>query len=79
MNKISDTSIAPTNIHVERARWRLSQEVLAKRVGTSRQSIHAIETGKDRNPNVKLILRIAQFFGVSVEYLFPLSAEEGGN
>jgi len=63
-----------TNIHVERARHKLTQTDLAKKVGVSRQSIHAVETGK-WNASVLLALKIARFFNVNVEYLFKV--EEG--
>jgi len=50
----------------------LSQEVLANRVGVSRQTIHAIEKGKF-NPSVKLALRLARFFQKSLEEVFYLT------
>lgn len=52
----------------------MTQEQLAERVGVTRQTIHAIETGKF-NPSTKLTFRIAREFGVSVEQAFWL--EEG--
>jgi putative transcriptional regulator len=50
----------------------LTQEVLAKRVGCSRQTIHSIERGKFV-PSVELSLRIAGALGVRVEDLFSLA------
>jgi len=60
-----------TNIHVERARHKITQNDLAKEVGITRQSIHAIEAGK-WSPGVYLAIKIARFFNVDVEYLFNL-------
>lgn len=58
-------------IHVERAKLRLSQEELAKKVNVSRQTIHAIERGK-KIPSVELAMRIASVFNVSVEAIFKI-------
>lgn len=58
-----------TNIHVERARHGINQSQLAKATGISRQTIHAIENGK-WVPNIRIGLKIAGFFKVSIEYLF---------
>lgn len=52
----------------------ISQEALAKAVGVSRQTIHAIEKGKF-NPSVKLALQLARFFDVSVHDIFSLEEE----
>ncbi|MFC4872117.1 helix-turn-helix transcriptional regulator [Negadavirga shengliensis] len=60
-------------IHVERAKLRLSQEELAKKVNVSRQTIHSIERGK-KTPSVDLALRIAQVFQVPVESIFQLES-----
>jgi putative transcriptional regulator len=53
----------------------LTQEGLAERVGTTRQTILAIEKG-NYNPSVGLALRLAAVLSVTVERLFRL--EEGG-
>ncbi|AIQ47458.1 XRE family transcriptional regulator [Paenibacillus sp. FSL R7-0273] len=57
-----------------RARDRLSQEELAKRVGASRQTIALIERG-DYSPSVLLGLKIAAVFGVLVEDVFSIQDE----
>ncbi len=54
-----------------RARYRVSQEELAKSVGVTRQTIIAIEKGKYL-PSLTLALKIAQFFNASVEEIFRL-------
>lgn len=53
------------NIHIERAKRKMSQQELADNVGTSRQTIHLLETGKT-DPKLSLIIKIARFFSVKV-------------
>ncbi|MNO59145.1 anaerobic benzoate catabolism transcriptional regulator [compost metagenome] len=57
-----------------RARDRLSQEELAKRIGASRQTIALIERG-DYSPSVLLALKIAAVFAVQVEDIFSIQDE----
>ncbi|MCE4602553.1 MAG: helix-turn-helix transcriptional regulator [Desulfurococcales archaeon] len=57
-----------------RARWRVTQEALARAVGVSRQTIIAIENGRYL-PSLTLALKIAAFFGLRVEDLFSLREE----
>jgi len=52
----------------------MTQQVLAERVGVTRQTILSIERGR-YNPTVGLALRLAEVFGVTVEEIFTL--EEG--
>lgn len=52
-------------INVERARKKLSQKDLADAVGTTRQTIHSVETEKSE-PRLGLALRIARFFGLKI-------------
>lgn len=49
----------------------IPQNVLAESVEVSRQTIHAIETGK-YTPSVELCLKIAQFLDLKVEDIFRL-------
>ena len=58
-------------LKVARAEMDLTQEDLAKRIGVSRQSINAIETGK-YVPSAVLALKMAQVFGKAVEEIFFL-------
>jgi len=58
-----------------RAQQKWTQEELSKRVGVSRQSIVAIESGK-YNPSLELAFKIAQEFNCSIEEVFLF--EEGG-
>ncbi|MFD1293043.1 helix-turn-helix transcriptional regulator [Lutibacter holmesii] len=62
-------------IKVERARHDLTQAQLAEKLGVSRQTIHAIEKNKF-NPSVTLAIKMAQFFNVTVEYLFTIEEED---
>ena len=51
-----------------------SQGDLAERLGVSRQTVHAIETGK-YDPSLPLAFRISRLFGQRIEELFePESA-----
>lgn len=53
----------------------ITQEDLSKRVGVSRQSIVAIETGK-YDPSLKLAFKIAREFNCTIEDIFLFSEEE---
>jgi len=46
-----------------------SQGELAERLAVSRQTIHAIETGK-YDPSLPLAFRLARLFSMSIEQLF---------
>ena len=46
-----------------------SQGELAERLGVSRQTINALETGK-YDPSLPLAFRIARLFGLSIEDVF---------
>jgi len=62
-------------IRVERAKKKITQAELAKKVNVSRQTIHAIETGKFI-PSTVLALKIARFFKVKLEDLFKLEEND---
>jgi putative transcriptional regulator len=55
----------------------MTQQELADKVGVTRQTIYAIESGKF-NPSVKLAILIAGTFRVSVEDAFYLEGEQNG-
>ena len=61
-------------IRVERARYKITQAELAEKVDVSRQTIHAIETGKFV-PSTVLALKISKFFNVKLEEIFQLEQE----
>lgn len=50
----------------------LSQDALAKSLGTSRSAIGMYEQGR-REPDLEAIRRIADFFGVSSDYLLGMT------
>lgn len=61
-------------LRVLRAEREWSQAELAERLGVSRQTVNAIETGK-YDPSLPLAFRIAQLFDSSIEAIF--SPNEG--
>jgi putative transcriptional regulator len=59
-----------TNVlRVLRAERKWSQAELAERLGVSRQTVNAIETGK-YDPSLPLAFRIARLFGRPIEAVF---------
>jgi len=56
-------------LKVLRAERNWSQQDLADRLGVSRQSVNAIETGK-YDPSLPLAFTIARLFGLSIEAIF---------
>ncbi len=59
------------NLKVLRAIKNISQEELAKQISVSRQTINAMEKGK-YVPSTVLSLKLARYFGKSVEDIFTL-------
>ncbi len=66
-----------TNIRELRKERRLSQEELASAVGTTRQTITSIETGK-YVASLPLAYKIARYFGLTIEEVFDLSGDAEG-
>ncbi len=60
-------------LKVLRAERDWSQADLAERLGVSRQSVNAIETGK-YDPSLPLAFRIARLFDASIEAIFSAEA-----
>lgn len=60
-------------LRVLRAEREWSQAELAERLGVSRQTINAIETGK-YDPSLPLAFKIGRLFDLSIEQVF--SAED---
>jgi len=56
-------------LKVLRAERSWSQQDLAERLGVSRQSVNAIETGK-YDPSLPLAFRIADLFELTIEAIF---------
>lgn len=57
------------NLRVLRATRDITQEDLAKKLGVTRQTIHAIETGK-YNPSLDLAFKMAIYFETRIEDVF---------
>ena len=56
-------------LKVYRAMHGLTQEILAEKLGITRQTIIAIEKGK-YDPSLELAFKIAKFFDVKIEDIF---------
>lgn len=56
-------------LRVLRAEREWSQADLAERLGASRQTINAIETGR-YDPSLPLAFKIARLFGLHIEEIF---------
>jgi len=65
-------------LRVLRARDSISQADLADKLGVSRQTINAIETGR-YDPSLELAFKIAALFGRPIEEIFHSQNGSGGN
>ena len=65
--------------HLEELRLQkgLKQEELAVLMKVSRQTISSLENGR-YNPSILLAMKLARYFGVSVEEMFIYEEEENG-
>ena len=64
-----------TRIKEYRARYNMTQEELAKRVGVRRETIVFLERGR-YNPSLKLAYRIAKVFNATIEDIFLFDDEQ---
>ena len=64
-----------TRIKEYRARYNMTQEELARRVGVRRETIVFLEKGK-YNPSLKLAYRIAKVFNTTIEDIFLFDDED---
>ena len=64
-----------TRIRELRKQLKLSQETLAQAVGTTRQTITSIETGK-YIASLPMAHKIARFFHLSIEDVFMFEEDE---
>ncbi len=64
-----------TRIKEYRARYNMTQEELARRVGVRRETIVFLEKGK-YDPSLKLAYRIAKVFGTTIEDIFLFDDEQ---
>jgi len=63
-----------TRIKEYRAKYNMTQEELAKKVGVRRETIVFLEKGK-HNPSLKLAYKIARVFNVRIEDIFIFDEE----
>lgn len=63
-----------TRIKEYRAKYNLTQEMLANRVGVSRETINYLEKGK-YNPSLKLAFSVAHVLKTSINELFIFNLE----
>jgi transcriptional regulator with XRE-family HTH domain len=59
-------------LKVLREKWRLNQEGLAMKLNVSQSTVSAYEIG-ERTPDLEILIVIANFFDVSLDYLVGLS------
>ena len=64
-------------LRVLRAERDWTQAELADRLGVSRQTVHAVETGK-YDPSLPLAFGLARVFGLQIEDLFEPDGEGPG-
>jgi putative transcriptional regulator len=64
-------------LRVLRAEREWSQAELAQRLGVSRQTVNAVETGK-YDPSLPLAFKLARIFGMAIEDIFKFDADEFG-
>lgn len=57
------------NLKVLRAVKEITQEQLAGDLGVTRQTIHAVESGK-YNPSLDLAFKLAHYFDTTIEEIF---------
>lgn len=67
-----------TRIKELRARYDLTQQELAKRVGVRRETIVFVEKGK-YNPSLLLAYKIAQVLRANIEEIFIFDSKETGD
>lgn len=65
------------NIAVERARLGIKQSELAEAIGAFGAQVSTWETGKV-DPSASTLIKIAEYFGCSVDYLLGLVEERHG-
>ncbi len=64
-----------TRIKEFRAKFNMTQEELAKKVGVRRETIVFLEKGK-YNPSLKLAYKIAKVFNAKIEDIFIFDEED---
>jgi len=64
-----------TKLKEYRAKYNMTQEDLAQRVGVRRETIGNLEKGR-YNPSLVLAWNIAKVFGVPIEEIFTVEGDE---
>lgn len=64
-----------SHVQEKRNEMNITQQELATAIGVTRQTIFAIEKGR-YTPSVALALKIAHYFGTTVEELFQLECNQ---
>lgn len=64
------------NLKVLRIRKKLSQELLAERLSMTRSKYHAHESGQTINPTVEDLLRISDYFKLSIDTLLKVDLSQ---
>ena len=67
--------IFSTNLYDIRIERDITQAKMAKDLGISRRAISKIEKGK-QNPSLDMAYRIAAYYNLSVQDIFPVSDEK---
>ena len=63
------------NLHDIRIERKITQTQMANDLGISRQAISKIENG-ERNPSLDMAYRIAAYYNLSVQDVFPVKIEK---
>ena len=66
------------NLYDIRIERKVTQTQMAKDLGISRQAISKIENG-ERNPSLDMAYRIAAYYNLSVQEVFPIKNEKMQN
>ena len=62
--------VLKTNLKKYRNERNINQEELAEIVGSSRETIGRLETGRYQNPTLRLAYDVADYFGKTIEEVF---------
>jgi transcriptional regulator with XRE-family HTH domain len=60
------------NIKFLRLRQKLSQEVLAEKLGITRVKLNAHESGRTANPTIEDLINVSEFFRMSIDSLLKI-------
>lgn len=72
MNDFPDNNFVGRNIRKLRKENRITQQTLAQRIGITKATVSAYENCT-RLPSYEVLIKLAQYFHVSTDYLLGLS------